>query len=261
VNPFLTPALKRAARQASDWVDLQWSLLMRDLKAISPLVRGRMLDVGCGDKPYEHLFRPYVTEYIGIEHEATFGLTDASTRAGPDLTYDGRRLPFDDATFDTVMSVQVLEHTPDPQPLVDEMSRVLKPGGMMIVTAPFSFRLHEEPHDYFRYSPHGLRSMLARSGIEVIEVRAQGGLFCLLAHKMNTFLAFRVARLDGLSQQMGKLSHEQSAVKSPRFWTLPVAMPAMVALSAGGRLLDRAIPEPSEALGFLALGRKTQCPG
>ena len=256
--PGIAPSaiVKQAVRSASDWVDLQWSFLVSDLKAVSSQARGRMLDVGCGDKPYEHLFRPYVTEYVGIEHETTFALTHASKRGGPDLAYDGRTLPFDDATFDTVMSVQVLEHTPDPQHLVDEMSRVLKPGGTLILTAPFSFRLHEEPHDYFRYSPHGLRYMLGRSGLETFELRAQGGLFSLVAHKLNTFLAFRVGRLDAFTQSIGKLSHEEATAKAPRYWALPATLPAMLTLSAAGRLLDRAFPEPSEALGFLVLARK-----
>ena len=55
-----------------DWVDLQWSLLDASLRAVAPRARGRLLDVGCGDKPYEAWFRPYVTAYIGIEHAATF---------------------------------------------------------------------------------------------------------------------------------------------------------------------------------------------
>lgn len=253
--------VRQAVRRTSDWVDLQWSFLVSDLKSVSSAAHGRLLDVGCGDRPYEDFFRPHVTDYIGIEHEATFALTAASTRKKADLTYDGRTLPFDDASFDTVLNVQVLEHTPDPQHLVDEMSRVLKPGGTLIVTAPFSFRLHEEPHDYFRYSPHGLRYMFDHSGLEMVELRAQGGLFSLVAHKLNTFLAFRVARLDAFTQSIGKLSHEGATTKSPRYWTLPAAMPAMMALSAGARVLDRAFPDPTEALGFLALARKRMTPG
>src|SRR5258708_7541405 len=133
--------LRRGVREASDWVDLQFSYIVADLKAVAPKARGRMLDVGCGDRPYEKLFRPFVSEYVGIEHEATFTQTTASKHGGPDMVYDGRTLPFSDRSFDTVMSVQVLEHTPDPQRLIDEMARVLHPDGTLILTAPFSFRL------------------------------------------------------------------------------------------------------------------------
>src|SRR5277367_5045583 len=115
--------LQPLVRHASDWLDLQWSFIIEDLHRVAPRAHGRMLDVGCGDKPYEDIFRSRVTEYIGVEHEGTFGLTDAAQRGkGPDVLYDGFTLPFEDATFDTVLNVQVLEHTPHPQRLVDEMA-------------------------------------------------------------------------------------------------------------------------------------------
>jgi SAM-dependent methyltransferase len=250
------PGVRRAARGASDWVDLQLSFIMTDLKAVAPMAHGRMLDVGCGNKPYESLFRPYVAEYIGVEHEAVFSQTEASRHGGTIVTYDGRTLPFGDATFDTVLNVQVLEHTPDPQRLVDEMARVLRPRGLAIINAPFSFRLHEEPHDYFRYSPHGLRQMLERAGLDAVDVHQQGGLFAVVAHKLSCFFAFRVGRLGGLSQSMGKMAHEKPTSVGPRYWTLPAVLPTIAALSAAARVLDRVVPDPTEALSFLVLARK-----
>ena len=193
-------AVKALLRTASDLVDLQWSLLIAQLESVAPQAHGRLLDVGCGQKPYEQIFRPHVSEYIGIEHEATFASTNASTSARkPDLYYDGRHLPFDDASFDTVLNVQVLEHTPHPALLVNEMGRVLKPGGTLLLSAPFQFRLHEEPHDYFRYSPHGLRTLCDDAGLRIIETRNQGSLWSVIGHKLNSYLAFRVARIGGLN--------------------------------------------------------------
>jgi SAM-dependent methyltransferase len=243
-------------KRASNWVDLQWSLLVEGLEAVAPMAHGRMLDVGCGEKPYEAFFRPYVTEYVGVEHAATFEQTTASTRTVADVLYDGHTLPFPDGSFDTVMSIQVLEHTPDPQRLVDEMGRVLSAGGTLILTAPFSFRLHEEPHDYFRYSPHGLRVLIEHAGLEATEVRAQGGLFTVLAHKLNVFMAFRLGRLERVAQGIGKHGHESPSATRPRYWALPAILPAIVVMSAGARVLDRAMPEPTESLGFLVLARK-----
>ena len=118
-------------------------------------------------------------------------------------------MPFRDGAFDTVLSVQVLEHTPHgPAALVAEMSRVLAPGGLLILTAPFQFRLHEEPHDYFRYSPTGSASSAPTPGLEVFEILQQGSLWTVLGHKLNSYLAFRVARVGALAQGMGKLGHE-----------------------------------------------------
>jgi len=253
------PAVGRAARATSDWIDLQWSLVIELLTRVAPQAHGRLLDVGCGDKPYEHLFRPYVSEYIGIEHEASFQATTAARATrGPDLLYDGRRLPFEDKSFDTVLNVQVLEHTPHPAALVAEMSRVLKDDGVLLLSAPFQFRLHEQPHDYYRYSPHGLRVLCAAAGLEVVEVHQQGSLWSVLAHKLNSYLAFRVARVGGLAQAMGKLPHEGRALARTRVWTLPFVAPMMLGLSGSARILDRIAPDDEETLGFLIVARRSK---
>jgi SAM-dependent methyltransferase len=247
---------KRAVRATSDWVDLQWSLTIDSLERAAPHARGRLLDVGCGQRPYEHIFRPYLREYVGIEREDTFVLTHAgASGARPDLLYDGNRLPFDDGSFDTVLNVQVLEHTPRPLELVKEMSRVLKDDGRLILSAPFQFRLHEEPHDYFRYSPHGLRALCREAGLEVVEVHPMGSLWSVIGHKLNSYLAFRVARIGGLAQAMGKLSHEATASGGARFWTLPFVGPSMLGISAAARVLDRLAFDPEESLGFLVVAR------
>lgn len=253
---------KKWLRRTSDWVDLQLSLILDSLRRIAPKARGRLLDVGCGDKPYEAIFRPYVTEYVGVEHRDTFELTSAaepdpgtSGKRGPDVLYTGDRLPFPDGSFDTVLSVQVLEHTPRPAELVREMGRVLAGDGLLILMAPFQFRLHEQPHDYFRYSPHGLRELCARAGLEVIHVEQQGSLWSLMGHKLNSYLAFRVAQMGGMAQGMGKLGHEKATFARPRYWTLPWVAPSMFAVALGARVLDRVLFDPEETLGFLVLAR------
>jgi SAM-dependent methyltransferase len=247
----LNPLIRRCA----DWVDLQWSVLERSLRAVAPRARGRLLDVGCGDKAYEPWFRPFVRSYIGVEHASTFAGTAAGARGGPDVIYDGPTLPFRDGAFDTVLSVQVLEHTPRPAALMAEMRRVLAPDGILILTAPFLFRLHEQPHDYFRYSPHGLRQLCADVGLEVFETVPQGSLWTVLGHKLNSYLALRVARIGQLAQRMGKLPHEAPQDEGVRWWTLPVVGPSIVSIAAGARLLDGLLPDPEESLGYLVLAR------
>ena len=244
-------------RAASDWVDLQWSVLVGSLKEIAPRTRGRLLDVGCGNKPYETVFRPFVSEYLGIENEATFELTSAGSAARqPDLVYDGVRLPFQDQTFDTVLSVQVLEHTPYPGRLVCEMSRVLKDDGLLILAAPFQFRLHEEPHDYFRFSSHGLRHLCEEAGLEVLEIHPQGGLWSVIGHKVNSYLAFRIARIGRSAQSMGKLGHEPASQEHMRVWTLPFVGVSMLLVALAARILDRLLPEPDEMMNFLVLAQR-----
>jgi SAM-dependent methyltransferase len=255
---MIPPAARALARRAADWIDLQWSVLERSLKAVAPRAHGLLLDVGCGDKPYEAWFRPHVRAYVGIEQAATFGLTAAGARARADVIYGGGALPFRDGAFDTVLSVQVLEHTPRPAALVAEMSRVLAPGGLLILTAPFQFRLHEQPHDYFRYSPHGLRQLCADAGLEVTEVLQQGSLWSVLGHKLNSFLGLRVANAGALAQQFGKLGHEAEGQAPVRWWTLPAVAPAMVAIAGAARVMDRLAFDPEESLGYMVLARRAR---
>jgi hypothetical protein len=156
-----------------------------------------------------------------------------------------------------VLSVQVLEHTPRPAQLVLEMSRVLADDGLLILLAPFQFRLHEQPHDYFRYSPHGLRQLCADAGLTITHVEQQGSLWSVLGHKLNSYLAFRVALMGGMAQNLGKLGHEKATVERPRYWTLPWVAPSMLGIALGARVLDRLLFDPEESLGFLVLARRS----
>ena len=252
----LPETVRRALRATSDWVDLQWSLLYSALEAVAPRAQGRLLDVGCGDKQFELIFRRHVDEYLGIEQEATFEATAANLRrARPDYFYKGDRLPFDEGTFDTVLSIQVLEHTPNPRKLVAEMARVLKTSGTLILAAPFSFRLHEEPHDYFRFTPHGLRELLSEAGLAIEHIEQVGSLWSLLGHKLNSYLAFQVARIGSTAQQLGKLGHESSGQPRARLWALPFVVPTMVGIAASARLMDRVFFDREEAFGFVVVAR------
>jgi len=247
----------KAARRLSDFVDLEGSSLKKMLADLAPQARGQLLDVGCGQKPYEHIFRPYVDAYIGVEFGDTFQRTSSSTIGGkPDFVYDGKTLPFESKSFDTILSIQVLEHTPAPGPLVVEMSRVMKDDGLMILSAPFSFRLHEEPDDFYRYSPHALRHLCGQADLEVIQMEARGGLFSVIGHKLNSYLALNVAHIDVVAQAIGKLGHEQSSDRGVRWWTLPWVGPSMVTIAAGARALDRMLPDPTETLGFALVARR-----
>jgi SAM-dependent methyltransferase len=253
----LIPFMRRCARSLADWVDLQGSITATQLASVAKAAHGKLLDVGCGSKPYESLFRPFVDQYVGIEKRDTFASTySANAGSRCDLYYDGDRLPFPDESFDTVLNIQVLEHTPRPQELLDDMARVLRSDGLLILSAPFSFRLHEQPHDYFRFSPHGLVAMCERAGLEIIEMRSQRGLWGVIGHKLNTYLALRVGRLDRLGQVLGKLGHEARADGQLRIWALPLVVGGMVGVAAGARILDRALPDDTETLSYLLLARK-----
>lgn len=246
------------AETVAHWVDLQWSVTVAHLRLVAPQAHGRLLDVGCGQKPYYEIFEPHVDEYVGIEYEPAFTETASSSKGkrGPDIVYHGDRMPLPDDSFDTVMCIQVLEHTPKPQALLDDVARVLRPGGLLIISVPFSFRLHEEPHDYFRYTPHGLRTMLERAGLEVTSTLQQGGFWSVLGHKVNTFLAFRVGRLQGTAQRLGKLGHEKIATRDIFPLRGMLVCPLLPVVAGTARVLDRVAPDDTEMLSVFMTAAK-----
>ncbi len=126
-------------------------------------ISGRTLDVGCGSKPYEQLY--HSTEYVGLEYDTP--QNRASKEA--EYFYNGDTFPFEDGSFDSLVANQVFEHVFNPEQFLDEMFRVLKPGGMLLMTIPFVWDEHEQPYDFARYSSFGIRCLLEDHGFEVVE--------------------------------------------------------------------------------------------
>ena len=150
---------------------------------------GLILDVGCGMKPYESLLNNSGSKYYGTDYPVTMeGSYGHSTRA--DFFSDSMVLPFPEGTFDTVISTQMLEHVRKPEVVVYEMSRVLKPDGILILSAPMTWPLHEEPYDFYRYTLHGLRHLLEEADFEILdEVRRGNNLTTLAQMFLDTQLA------------------------------------------------------------------------
>ena len=126
----------------------------------------------------------------------------------------------------------------------------------MIQHVPFSFRLHEEPHDYYRFTSHALRALCAENGLSVKEIVAQGTLWTVIGHKITTYLAFRVARMGQFAQSLNKLGMEKKQSLGCRFWTLPLVIPTIFIIVIGVRVLERLIPAPDDCLAFMLIGEK-----
>lgn len=160
--------------------------LHASIAAVAPALQGRVLDIGCGAQPYRHLLGAD-TEYTGLEID-----TPANRARGiADHFYDGGRMPYEDGAFDGVLCNQVLEHVFEASAFVDEIGRVLKPGGHLLLTVPFVWPEHEQPHDACRYTSFGLLNLLGtRFRIERHEkLTGGGGAVCaLIADQINLAL-------------------------------------------------------------------------
>ncbi|MDP2181958.1 MAG: class I SAM-dependent methyltransferase [Actinomycetota bacterium] len=152
---------------------------------------GRVLDVGCGTKPYAEVFLSQGCEYVGL---------DVEDRGGVDVVGTALDIPFDPESFDTVFSSQVLEHVRDPFRMLAECARVLRPGGYLILTAPFSWQIHEEPNDYFRFSEYGLRELSERAGLAVESIEPMGGIWVNVATSISYFLFWQSHRKGRLNR-------------------------------------------------------------
>lgn len=136
--------------------------LFLEISNVSRCVCGKVLDVGCGEKPYQELFSS--TYYVGVE----IASARPERKQEADLLYDGARLPFGDSTFDSVVCSEVLEHIFDPERFLRELGRVLRPGGTVLLTVPFLWPEHEQPQDFGRYSSFGIRHLSLQCGFAVI---------------------------------------------------------------------------------------------
>lgn len=137
--------------------------LAKGISKFSRHLSGNLLDVGCGSQPYREMFN--VEDYTGLEFDSPV----ARKRGVADVFYDGNVFPLQNEEFDSVICSQVLEHVFNPDQFLAEISRVLKPGGCMVLTIPFVWDEHEQPYDYARYSSFGLKHLLEKAGFSVTE--------------------------------------------------------------------------------------------
>lgn len=145
------------------------SSLFHNIQDTAKHLKGKLLDFGCGRKPYEHLFN--VCEYIGVDVEES-GHDHKSSKV--DVYYDGKHLPFEDESFDSLFCTEVLEHLFDPDESLAEMYRVLKFNGRLLLTVPFAWNEHEVPYDFARYTSFGIIHLLEKHGFTIIEEKKSG---------------------------------------------------------------------------------------
>jgi SAM-dependent methyltransferase len=173
-----------------------------------------VLDVGCGDKPYQTWFGK-VSEYVGID-------VVAGSEVDVVVTQD-EQWPVPDQHYDVVLSTQVIEHADNLELALTQMSRALKTGGAIILSFPFLYNVHGAPHDYRRFTHHGAAKLLPDH--EILHLETQGGigstLVVLLLNWIDTALNLSPATrlLKGLM--------------------LPVSIPMTLALNLFGLAMDR----------------------
>ncbi|HPM10128.1 MAG TPA: class I SAM-dependent methyltransferase [Paludibacter sp.] len=156
--------------------------LFEHIRSLAPLINGRVLDIGCGQKPYSFLFK--CDEYIGLEIDTA----ENRARKKADWFYDGKHIPAEDSSFDWIVTNEVFEHVFNPDEFLAEVYRVLKSGGGLMMTVPFVWDEHEQPYDYARYSSFGIKFILAKHGFRVVEQKKTAPDIRVIFQLINAYL-------------------------------------------------------------------------
>lgn len=144
---------------------------------------GKLLDLGCGEKPYKLIYDAICEHSVGVDVQ-----TCVHEQKYVDVFANADNLPFEDDCFDTVLCTNVLEHVANAEKAFQEISRVLKKDGYLIMAVPFLYPVHEAPYDYYRYTRFGIEYQLMKNGFIVERSMAWGGVGMLLCVYFHMFL-------------------------------------------------------------------------
>lgn len=195
-------------------------------------LKGRILDVGSGSGPYSAMLKDCSCVRI-----------DVTPAVSPDALAQADALAFVDGSFDGVLCTEVLEHLKEPRAALGEIQRVLRPGGVLYVSAPQTWGLHYEPHDYWRFTRHGLRLLLESAGFDVLRVERIGGLCSMTGARVMDVCWMFLTKLFGWC---GSSWAERIATA--------LCLPASLLWYAVALLVDRI--DCADALGWALLARK-----
>ena len=212
--------------------------LLRDVlrREASQLTGDLVVDVGCGWQPYRSFF-DHFQRYVGL---------DIAVHRHPDVISTADHLPLASGIADAVLCTEVIEHTCEPKQVCAELARVLRAGGVLLLSAPMSWNLHYEPYDYYRFTRHGLVYLLEQAGLEVMKVIRVGGLISLIGARLADVIQRKLQCLPVVDRLKGRSVLATLLV-------LPVNLCFMVLASLFDRLDD------SDAIGWLVVACKQAC--
>jgi len=233
------------------WIELR--ALHEAVDLLAPHASGRLLDVGCGERPYDELFVPRTTRYIGLEYPPVADNLNPdiwgklhTIRHIVDVFGDGMRMPFAAASFDSVLALEVLEHVSHADACVSEVARVLRPGGVFLLTVPFVSPLHQWPFDYLRFTPKGIEALLARHALCIEKLEPRGNFASATGSTVSHWLLRALAA--------SKVNHDGSVTLSR--WRAPFLLPLIALVQLGFMAIASVSNDKASCLGYTVVARK-----
>jgi SAM-dependent methyltransferase len=191
---------------------LHYRTLFGDLEQAAVNASGRLLDIGCGNKPYEKMFTGRISEYIGCDV-----IQSSDNRV--DVICPANAIPLADGSFNTVLCTQVIEHVADHGGLLREAFRLLQSRGVLILSGPMYWPLHEEPYDFFRFTEHGLRYLLEEVGFAVDKIESNGGKWAIcgqvLIHTLQNTRFQRTFVTRAINRFFARLDDRRKVATNP----------------------------------------------
>lgn len=172
-------------------VDLQLGTIVKYLRPSISGLHGRILDVGAGESPWREWLPPGC-QYQGIDVDNSHEYGMSANRKDI-VYYDGKIIPYPDASFDGALCIEVLEHVERPDECIAEISRVLKGNAVLLLSVPWSARRHHLSHDYHRFTRERLELLLAENGFSEMEIHERGNDVGAIASKL-VVIAIRLGR-------------------------------------------------------------------
>jgi len=183
----------------NDYVNISyWSLIkitgegiLKGMKHSAPIyAKGKLVDIGCGFKPYKSIFDPYVNSYFGIDYKETADANYGSNTKA-DLYVDCTETGMPSESFDTLLSTQVMEHIYDTKKYIFECHRLLKKGGKGIFTIPQTWQCHGEPYDFYRFTKFSIENLFKEYGFKIIELKPLNGAYSTVIQTKIVSVYFR----------------------------------------------------------------------
>lgn len=191
-------------------------------EAIGGCARGIVADLGCGSAPLYCIYGELASQIVCVDWPGSLH-PGRHVDVWQDLN---RPLVFADESFDLVLLSDVLEHIYSPKEFLREASRVLVPGGNIVIGVPFLYWVHEAPHDYFRYTEFCLKRMLDEAGLDLIRLRRVGGAFEVLADvllKATARFSNPLARIGSTVAHALSVGHVGSEIRDRTSGVMPLA--------------------------------------
>ncbi len=151
--------------------------------------KGNVIDIGCGEKPFYSAINNYVDLYIGLDHPNSVHATEFV-----DVFALADNLPFVPNKFDLALVTQVIEHVEEPAIVIGEIKKILKQNGILIISFPFLYPVHEAPRDFYRYTEFGIKYLAEKAGFVVEKIEPVSGFWITFF----SFLSIYISRKSNL---------------------------------------------------------------